>query len=348
MTELFDDIAIQTRTPYQVRTFDRVTAFDAFVDAQITQLSSPNQKTWNHLVIETDLELQKGTDWYGDPAPGSVRELDDHRTFSGMALLKQVQPKIKEHLRSFLDHLAAHVLPEPKVEYNDRGLGLFSFDRAAMGLYRLPRIDLHPPMASLNSQLRIELQQHPVTTSVKKVYAYFQHREVQRPSLRLYLMAGGNAHVAGNALLYTGLACAELVAFLERRAVPVEINVLYGNAYDGRHHLAVVRVKRFQDTLDVNQLLLMSSDPRYFRFRGFKALIALADAFGQTIPTHLGRLEPDMGKHYVQTLPAEQQGIVFEQSYSLEAAAREVKRIVEALKNAQHPLPNTQYPIPST
>jgi len=89
----------------------------------------------------------------------------------------------------------------------------------------------------------------------------------------------------------------------------------------------VVRVKRFQDKADLNQLLLMSSDPRYFRFRGFKALIAVSDYFGLTVPRGLGKMEKSMGRDFVSAI--EDRGFVFEQSYSLEAAAREVSRIVE-------------------
>ena len=71
----------------------------------------------------------------------------------------------------------------------------------------------------------------------------------------------------------------------------------------------------------------MSSDPRYFRFRGFKALIALSNHFGLTIPSGLGSLTESMGKEFVTVLGGD--GFVFEQSYSLESAAKEVTRIVE-------------------
>ncbi len=114
---------------------------------------------------------------------------------------------------------------------------------------------------------------------------------------------------------------------MELRGVPVEINVMLGSSYRGSVKVNVVRVKRFQDKLDVNQLLLMSSDSRYYRFRGFKALIAIADYFGLSIAADLGAVTPGMGKDFVAAMGGD--GFVFERSYSLDAAAGEVKRIIE-------------------
>ena len=98
--------------------------------------------------------------------------------------------------------------------------------------------------------------------------------------------------------------------------------------------IAAVRVKRFQDRIDKNLLLLLSSDPRYFRYRGFKALIALSNYFGLDIPKGLGRLEKNMGNQFVRALDAK--AFVFEQSYSLDHAAREVKRIIETYQNRRN------------
>jgi hypothetical protein len=76
----------------------------------------------------------------------------------------------------------------------------------------------------------------------------------------------------------------------------------------------------------------MSSDPKYFRYRGFKSLVALCNYFELVIPDTLGAITENMGKDFVQQLNS--QGVVFEQSYSLEAASREVVSIIE--KYNQH------------
>jgi hypothetical protein len=256
-----------------------------------------------------------------------LEELESHHTFLGMHLVNEIQPKIREHLSRYLNYLDSEVMPKPKIAYNDRGLGIFSFERAAMGLYKLARINLNTPLDKANTQLKVELGKTNLQTGVKEVYAYFRDRNGSYPSIRLYLMAGANAYVNGNEMLYVGLACNELVEFLELRGVAVEVNALLGTSFDGQVCMSVIRVKRFQDKPDKNQCLLMSSDPRYFRYRGFKALIAMSNYFDLTIPSSLGSIVPSMGNEFVQA--TDSIGFVFEQSYSLDAAAQEVTRIIE-------------------
>ena len=95
--------------------------------------------------------------------------------------------------------------------------------------------------------------------------------------------------------------------------------------------MACVRVKRFQDRLDKNQLLLISSDPRYFRYRGFKSLVALSNYFGLTIPSGLGSITAQMGTAFAKAINPK--GFVFEQSYAMETAVREVTQIIDNYKN---------------
>ena len=148
-------------------------------------------------------------------------------------------------------------------------------------------------------------------------------------------MAGANAHVKGNDLLYVGLACAELVEFMELRGVSVEVNVMLGTSFNNQVTMGCVRVKRFQDKLDKNQLLLMSSDPRYFRFRGFKSLVAMSNYFGLTIPSGLGTISASMGTAFAKAINPK--GFVFEQSYSMDSAVKEVSQIITNYKNQLQP-----------
>ncbi|MBL6450031.1 hypothetical protein JMN32_27200 [Fulvivirga sp. 29W222] len=312
---------------YNYVQFESVIDFHRFVDSKAEMMSPANAARWHEVISDTHYQLNQGTDWYGDPQPSSVDELNRHEQFAGMHLAEQLRPKMRDHLHPYLEHLDRKVLPKPKITYNDRGLGIFSFDRAAMSLQRMEKINLSSPLNKTSSQLNIELGRTKIVTTVKKAYAWFENRNSSLPALRLYLLAGGNASVEGNDMLYTGLACSELVAFLEQRNIPVEVNVLAGTSFQGQVTLGVVCVKRFQDKADLNQILLMSSDPRYFRFRGFKALIALADHWDLIIPDGLGRIEEGMGEGFVNALGGD--GFVFGQRYSLTDAAREVKEIIE-------------------
>jgi hypothetical protein len=312
---------------YNYMLFNSVNAFNGFVDQEAERLNYSNQNIWKLEVIDADLRIQEGTEWYGTPAPNGVMDLEKHTYFLGMHLIKKLQPKIQSQLAQYLEYLNSNVMPKPKLDYNDRNLGMFSFDRAAMGLFRLNSVNIDSPIDRTTSQLKIELGRSDVNTKVKKVFAFFRDKNISLPSMRLYIMAGANGNVQGNEMLYVGLACSELVSFLEQRGVAVEVNILIGTTFNKTVNMGVVKVKRFEENLDKNQLLLMSSDPKYFRYRGFKALIALSNRFGLTIPEGLGSIQPRMGKDFVPLM--NKQGFVFEQSYSLATAAKEVNRIIE-------------------
>ncbi len=324
-------IAQSNSGKYNYLLFDSVFAFNAFVDHEIQQLSTTNASRWNNVVQSTSQNLNSGTDWYGTPTPKDVKELEEHRTFLGMKLAQKIQPQIKDKLATYLDYLQDSVLPKPKMAYNDRGLGVFSFERAAMAMYKDFPVNRQTPVSTAVSQMNIELRNHQISTSVKSVYAYFQDKQMSYPSMQLYIMAGANANVQGDQLLYVGLACAELVDFLELRGISVEVNVLLGTSFSNQVAMACIRVKSFQDRLDKNQLLLISSDPRYFRYRGFKSLVALNNYFGLTIPSGLGSITAQMGTAFAKAINPK--GFVFEQSYAMETAVKEVTQIIENYKN---------------
>ncbi|QKX04175.1 hypothetical protein HN014_04380 [Aquimarina sp. TRL1] len=310
--------------------FDNVQLFNDFVDEQTTSLNNYNRGVLKQMNQKTASTIKKGSRWYGSPIPRDVSELNAHKYFLGMELLRTISAKIKDKLNQYIKLMGNQILSKPKVAYNDRGLGMFCFDRAAMGLYRLQPTVAKRPIENTINQLQIELDTSNKTTAVKSVYAYFKDRKSSYPALKLYLMAGGNAAVEGDALLYVGLACAELVEFMEIRGVAVEVNALLGTSFYSNVVMGVIRIKRFQDRLDKNQLLLMTSDPRYFRYRGFKSLIALSNHFGLDIPAGLGSMKVNMGKDFVEEVMDKQEGYaVFEQSYSIDAAVGEVTQIIE-------------------
>ena len=315
---------------YNYLLFDSVFAFNAFVDDEVKQLSSANQSRWDWVSQSTSDNIKNGTNWYGTPAPKDVTELETHRTFLGMPLVEKIQPKIKDKLAEYLQYLNDAVMPKPKMAYNDRGLGVFSFERAAMAMFKQFPVNTGTPLDTSVSQMNIELRNKQIQTSVKSVYAYFKDKQQSYPSLQLYLMAGANAQVKGNDLLYVGLACAELVEFMELRGVSVEVNVMLGTSFNNQVTMGCVRVKRFQDKLDKNQLLLMSSDPRYFRYRGFKSLVAMSNYFGLTIPSGLGTISASMGNAFAKAI--NKKAFVFEQSYSMESAVKEVSQIITNYK----------------
>ncbi len=315
---------------YNYLFFDSVTAFNTFVNNETEILSASNRIIWSSVNQYAQKSINSRSDWFGTPTPKTLHELQNHDVFLGMSLVKNIQPKIKDQLYQYLDLLQDAELPKPKLAYNDRGLGVFSFERAAMAMYKSYTVSTSSPIMKTVSQMHIELGNHQIQTSVKSVYAYFKDKQLSYPAIQLYVQAGANVNIKGDQLLYVGLACAELVDFMELRGISVEVNVLLGTSFDNQTVMGVIRIKQFQDPLDKNQLLLMSSDPRYFRYRGFKALVAISNYFDLTIPEGLGRITSAMGNHFVQTINPE--GFVFEQSYTMNAAVKEVSKIIKNYK----------------
>ena len=311
--------------------FDSVHQWHEFVALEhARKLSAHNRKLWSKLRANTLHGLNNGTEWFGSPSPESIAELERHNRFLGMPLVSEVKKRIEKHLASFLELLNQEVLPKPSLAYNDRGLGLFCFERAAMGLSPLVPTNFEQPLEKTICKLKLELNKQKVTTQVKQVYAHFENKQLATPALRLFLLAGANANIEGNAMLYTGLACAILVEFMALRGVPVQVHVLLGSSFQDQSNMAAIRVKSFQETIDQNQLLLLSSDPRYFRYRGFQGIIALGNHFDLDVPSGLGEITPNMAKDFVAGY--DEKAFVFEQCYSLESAVMQVEQVVAAYK----------------
>ena len=306
--------------------FENPKAFHEFVNRQCRSLEFDNKATLDRIEANAKHRIASQSDWYGTPAPRSIEDLEAHHYFGNMELLETVEPKIKTHFHHYVALAKDSLITRPKLTSNSKGLGVFSFDRAVMGLYKLPMTKGNTPIASLLNQLKIALEKDKATT-VKDTHFHVEEHHQMRPSITINLLAGANAKTKGDALYYVGIACALLVEYLESCLVAVAVNVLIGTTINTDSCLSVVQIKRFEDPLDKNQLLVIGSDPRYFRYNGFKALIATADYCGLAIPRSLGQITPSIVGNYIESTHT--YNVLFGQSYSLSEAAAEVIRLLE-------------------
>lgn len=314
---------------YSCLKFHSVAHFHDWVASEITNLKAHHRGVLRHIHTKCQSRINKGSTWYGTPIVQSLADLEEHDQFIGKHLIAEVTSEIKGHLGQYLNLLRQELTQTTKRTYNDKGIGLFDFDRAATGLHYTNHIDCSTPLTTFASQLRLALGHQKLTTSVKKVFVAPQIVKGYQPALRIYLKAGGNQTVAGDELLYVGLACQQLVQFLQALGVPVEVNVLIGTYSMERHCFAIVPVKRFDNHLNTNELLLLSSCPRYFRYRGFKALVALTNHFNIDIEYALGRCINGQAAQIAEQLhdQRDSKAYAFENSYSLHEAIEEVKRV---------------------
>ena len=295
-----------------------------FVQRQSQRLFTGNAKTLEYVIESTKMRIVQSSDWYGNPSPRAVRDLETHRYFGKMELLKVIAPKIQKELDRYTELVEDELLKRPTLTANSKGLGVFSFDRAMMGLYKIPLAKGASALEKYTHQLKIELGKDKATT-VKNTHLYFENKSSSKPTLTLTVLAGANAKTKGDALYYVGIAVALLTEYLESCHIAVAIDVLLGTSFGVHTIVSAIRVKRYEESLDSNQLLVLASDPRYFRFNGFKGLIALADYCGVNIPNGLGRIDDKITDAYLKYVP---NTLLFNQSYSIDRAVKEVSRIL--------------------
>ena len=200
-----------------------------------------------------------------------------------------------------------------KVEYNAMGLGVFLFDRAAMGMYRLT--ELFSP--SLNrtvdrsavkkvkkgyelladgSPVIERPEQKPdgspkIRTTSKNIYAYFPKRDKEKRAVEIYLSCGGSAGVQAADFLYSGISAIIVGQLLEQARISTKISIVIGTSPDNFKrsvYACIVPVKNYDEGLDTNLLALLSSDPRFYRYDGFKGIYSVYDHFGKTVPGDIG------------------------------------------------------------
>ncbi len=296
-----------------------------FVKEQCANLSTINQRRLDMVASNAKQRIATSSDWYGNPVPSSLRDLEAHHYFGKMELLEVIAPKIQKELNRYTDLVEDDLLKRPLLSANSKGLGVFSFDRAMMGLYKIPLAKGSSALEKYTHQLKIELGKDKATT-VKNTHLYFENKSALKPTLTLTILAGANANIDGDSLYYVGIAVALLTEYLESCHIGVAIDVLLGTSFDKHILVSAVRVKSFEKPLDVNQLLVLASDPRYFRFNGFKGLIALSDYCGFNIPKGLGKIDSRLTKAYTANTPST---LLFNQSYSIDRAVKEVSRILQ-------------------
>ncbi|GGG35924.1 hypothetical protein GCM10011344_41050 [Dokdonia pacifica] len=312
------------KTRFQYVRFASPGGYHSFVQKQSQKLFIGNQQSLENIVKNAKDRIRTSSDWYGNPSPNSIRDLEEHHYFGKMELLEVIAPKIKKELTRYTDLVQESLLKRPQLSANSKGLGVFSFDRAMMGLYKIPLSKNASPLEKYTHGLKIELGKDKATT-VKNTHLYFENKSASKPTLTLTVLAGANANTKGDALYYVGIAVALLTEYLESCHIAVAIDVLIGTSFGVHTLVSAIRVKRFEDPLDTNQLLVLASDPRYFRFNGFKGLIALSDYCGVNIPDTLGKIDDRITSAYMEYTA---NTLLFNQSYSIDRAVKEVSRIL--------------------
>lgn len=237
--------------------------------------------------------IARGDKWFG--AGTTYQELlAGYTKFQKPGVLeearKQVQNELPEELKSSIQ--------KKKTRFNALGLGVFSFDKAAGGMFATydyfdketgEKIDSNFVVKrsgkffhtesdkELDQKKRIGDNGLPViNSSIKESYVDFEKKNVMENAVEIFINVSVVYNVKIDQFVYNGLSGLILAEFLIQKGFKVKINALYGiehvESHDYFHH--ILPAKGWSDTLDMQALAYITSDPRFYRYEVFKAIIA--------------------------------------------------------------------------
>jgi len=182
----------------------------------MSELNEDQLERFEKEVIQSRIE--SSPTWYG--ADTSYDELSKGITeYKRPELIEKMYDKVNDKIStSVRDKIKAR-----KVQYNPFGLGVFIFDRAAMGMFRLKEF-YSPSLKRVVEQEEVtkrkngfillkdgspvieRWEQKPdgkpkIRTTTKSVYAYFPPLNKEKQAVDLFISCGGNAVITAEQFL---------------------------------------------------------------------------------------------------------------------------------------------------
>lgn len=244
-------------------------------------------------------------DWYGRPNYSKILANNQLRDYQDLPKLNNVLNKFTENIDSSLFSM----IKKRKLRFNDR-FGNFSFDRASAGLFILD--EYYSPsqnaivdernvtkknnayfLKSDNSVVEKRKQQREdgspyYKTSVRSVFAYFPEEPQQSRAVEIFSVIGHSWTKEANEILWSGIAAITVASILEQAGIPTKISGLQANKIQHDCFATIIPVKQFHETLDINQIAFILSDPAFFRIYGFYSVLHGYDTFDFASPPSLG------------------------------------------------------------
>ncbi len=250
----------------------------------------------------------KDPDWFGDNT--SYELLDAGVTeYQNPELLDELYQQVNHEISPDV----AQKLKARKLRFNALGFGMFSFDRASMTIYRNPEFYsplLHTKVDSRevietekgfllksdNSEIQKRWEQKAdgspkIRTHTKKLFAYFPEVPRERHAVEFFISCDGPGSLTAGEMLYGGVSAVIMAELLIKAGIKVKINVVIGSATSNTRSEyvgCIIPVKNYDETLDRNIVALLSSDPRFMRYDGFKGVVAAFDNFSMMAPPGMG------------------------------------------------------------
>ena len=320
--------------------FESLGSYLDFVDSEFENLSVDNQRRFQSSVINSSKRQLNSTSWFGEKTPDSLEALDNHNKYQYFDHFKEVKRKVERDLKKLRFKNNKEIIDTQKIGYNSN-FGVFSFDRASIGLHKVRNANINPLAQSIE-MMQVELgtlrasraKQTPLLTrtSVKDVFAFQKISPQKRKAIRIFIVPAYDWMKDGGQFKYTGILGTLIADNLIQRGHHVEINVLFGVESRG-YVTSMVRVKKFGGKLDKNRIMMLTYDPWVYRYQRFKSNIALFNYFGRKMPSGMGR--PFKGSTGIEVAKAiansekiKSEIVVIDSVYNESALLKQLDRII--------------------
>lgn len=348
--------------------FENLLEYHQWVNQGIQNLSQMNRyadERFNKRQIEKSMLVNPL--WFGTGV--TYEQLKQGITeFVNPELIDKIYNQISENMSV----ATQQTIKRKKTHYNPNGLGVFVFDRAAMGMFRLkefysPSLDMvvekHEVKEVHHKEYQLIRDSSPVIerweekngkpkirTNSKNVYAYFEKVNKSKQAVELVISCGASSKYTSKQLIYSGMSAIVVAKLLQQANIPVRIWVAIGSSPDGFEKTAyacLIPVKNYDQTLDINLLALLTSDPRFFRYEGFKGIVALYDHFKQEVPSTLGTgmtreylIQTIENSTYSHSNKLSPNRFYFGWTFSEEEAIRDIENTIKELAKRYDELPS--------
>jgi hypothetical protein len=289
--------------------FKNLREYRQWAETQLKNLRFDNQIYLDRFTKEfIDDRIRSRPDWFG-------RDTSYEEISAGITQYKHPDliEKIYSQVNDKISIAIKDTIKARKINYNPLGLGVFVYDRAAMGLYRLKEFYSHSLahvvdkskisstpngyiLTADNSKVTERWEERPdgrpkIRTTSKNVFAWFPPQSKEKSAVELFISCGAPAFITADKFLYHGIAAIITAKLLEKARIPTRISLVIGTSpdqYQTKVFASIIPIKNYDETLDVNLLALLTSDPRFFRYEGIKGLVGIYDHFGASIPSNFG------------------------------------------------------------
>ncbi len=308
--------------------FKNLLDYQLWVQQSFAKLSSKNSGHQpNYSQSRTEWRIQNDPSWFGRGTTYKVLA-EGVKQYQNPDLLERLYEKVQHELNPVI----AQKLKARKLKFNALGFGMFSFDRAAMTLYKVREND--------------ESDLLKIKTNTKELFAYFPEVSREKHAVEFFISCDALGSVKAEAMLYGGVSAVVMAELLIKAGIKVKINIVIGSALNEQRHTyigCIIPVKNYDEPLDRNVLALLSSDPRFMRFDAFKGVICAFENFERATPGGLG-LPMDASQlktlleesGYTKNL-ASKHRYYFGGTFTEDAALRKINRTIEDISQFLEP-----------